>query len=181
MKGMIFTEFLEMGEETFGLAVMDRILDEVETSTGGSYTAVGNYDPAELVAMVVKLSELTETPVADLLTAFGHRIFGLFTNNYGKFFEEANSAFEFLSGIENYIHVEVRKLYPDAELPTFDYPEASNGNEMVMEYQSTRPLADFALGLVQATVAHYGDDVTVEKIDLSDGAGTHARFKLTRQ
>lgn len=29
-------------------------------------------------------------------------------------------AFQFLKNIENYIHVEVRKLYPDAELPTFE-------------------------------------------------------------
>ena len=49
MKGMIFTEFLDMVEERFGLAVADRIIEAGGSSTGGAYTAVGTYDHREMV------------------------------------------------------------------------------------------------------------------------------------
>lgn len=176
---MIFTEFMDMVEETHGLETADRILAVAAPASGGAYTAVGNYDPAELLALVGALSNDQNVPVPDLAVAFGRRIFTMFTRQYGHFFREASDAFTFLGGIENYIHVEVRKLYPDAELPTFSYPEKGD-TRLVMEYRSTRPLAHFAYGLILATVAHYGDEIQVDMQDLSNGAGTAARFSLAR-
>lgn len=179
MKGMVFTEFVAMVENQFGLGMVDDLIDTVEPASGGVYTTVGNYDAGELVALVVALSEKTNTPIPDLLEAFGHRIFALFTQNYGHFFQEAKDSVSFLRGIENYIHVEVRKLYPDAELPQFDYPGEQPG-ALVMEYHSERPLAHFARGLINATVAHYQDPYEVEFEDLSHGKGTDARFTLIK-
>ena len=47
-----------------------------------------------------------------------------------------------------------------------------------MEYRSSRPLAHFAHGLVDGCIAHFGTPIEVVMDDLSDGAGTHARFTL---
>ena len=179
MKGMVFTEFMDLVEETWGLDMSEDLLDTVQPASGGIYTAVGNYPPEEMVAMVSALSEDINTPVPDLLVAFGERIFGLFTEKYGAFFAECSNSFEFLAGIHDHIHVEVRKLYPDAELPDFSYPDAEV-DHMVMDYESTRPLAHFAYGLILSTVKHYGENIEVTMHDLSDGAGTRARFELHR-
>ena len=179
MKGMIFTEFLDLVEETWGLETSEHIIEASQLKSGGIYTAVGNYEAGELLAMVAHLSAKVKIPVADLQVVFGKRIFALFTRNYGRFFTEAKGAFAFLAGIEHYIHVEVRKLYPDAELPSFSYPQHAV-NTLVMEYRSRRPMAHFALGLIQATVAHYGENITVTMDDLSGGIGNAARYTLVR-
>ncbi|MDW1810083.1 heme NO-binding domain-containing protein, partial [Vibrio sp. Vb2362] len=42
MKGIIFTEFMELVEEKFGLDVLDQVLDL--SNDEGVYTAVGSYD-----------------------------------------------------------------------------------------------------------------------------------------
>jgi hypothetical protein len=177
MKGMIFTEFLDMVEGAHGMALTDRVI--ARAGVGGAYTSVGNYPPGELLAMVGALSAETGVPVADLEVAFGKRIFEMFTRKYGRFFAQAGDSFRFLSGIENYIHVEVRKLYPDAELPQFSYPQRSD-SQLVMDYRSSRPLADFAFGLIQATIEHYREAITVTKQPLPGADGTAARFTLTR-
>lgn len=177
MKGMVFTEFLELVEDRFGLEDADAIIEASGSAHGGSYTAVGNYDYQEMVHMVVALSERSGVPVNDLLQVFGEHLFTVFNRKYGNFFDGVNSAFEFLGSIEDTIHVEVRKLYPDAELPSFAYPEQTD-SRLVMDYKSTRPLAHFAKGLITGCIKHFGAPITVDMQDLSDGAGTHARFTL---
>ena len=79
--------------------------------------------------------------------------------------------------VETYIHDEVRKLYPDAELPRFDCQHEQG--EFVMIYRSSRPFADLAHGLVIAAVKHFGDDLAIHREDLGAGNGTAARFTLS--
>ena len=177
MKGMIFTEFLDMVGDRFGLAVKDRVINAAGGAHDGAYTAVGNYDHREMVAMAQELSAATQLPLRDLLIAFGEHVFGVFTQHYGHFFADATGAIPFLSPIESYINVEVRKLYPDAELPTFRYPPCEPG-QLVMEYHSPRPMAAFAEGLVRATVRYFGDPLSLTVEDISGGRGTSARFSL---
>ena len=44
MKGVIFTEFLEMVESHFSPEMADRIITAARLPSGGAYTAVGTYD-----------------------------------------------------------------------------------------------------------------------------------------
>lgn len=180
MKGMIFTEFLDMVEARFGLAVKNQIIRKSRLSTDGAYTTVGNYDHAELVRLCGALSEATGVPVADLLEQFGGQIFGHFTHHYGRFFAHSKSCFEFLGNIESYIHLEVRKLYPDAELPVFTYPVRTD-DRLVMEYRSPRPLGIFAKGLVQAAIKYFEEPLSLATEELSGGEWKAVRFTLTRK
>lgn len=175
---MVFTEFLDMVDERFGLATKLTLVDASGSATGGAYTAVGSYDHREMVRMVMALGERSGVPAHELLIVFGEHIFGVFTRNYGQFFDGAKGSLDFLARIEDYIHVEVRKLYPDAELPSFRYPPCPAGT-LVMEYSSPRPLAPFAEGLVRAALKHFNDGVGYRVEDTSGGAGTGARFTLT--
>jgi hypothetical protein len=179
VKGIVFTEFLEMVEDKFGLAVADRIIAESELSTGGAYTAVGTYDHQELARMLVNLGEATSVPVPDLLRTFGRHLFGRFYAGYPRFFEGVTTAFDFMENIESYIHPEVRKLYPDAQLPSFssDRPEP---NKLTLVYRSERRLADFAEGLIMGCGDHFNEKIDIQREDLSEGAGAHVRFLLTK-
>lgn len=180
MKGIVFCEFVEMLEQEFSADMADEIISGAALESGGAYTTVGTYDHHEMLALVTQLSEKTGTPVPDLVEAFGRYLFGRFVDLYPAFFEGVDGAFSFLDRIEEHVHVEVLKLYPDAELPTFD-TSRTDDNTMVMVYQSTRPFADLARGLIKGCIAHYGEPVDVQMEDLSDEGRTHVRFTLMRQ
>jgi hypothetical protein len=74
----------------------------------------------------------------------------------------------------------VRKLYSEAELPTFAC-ETPRPDQLSMTYRSTRPFAALAEGLIRGCIAHYGEPIEVGVEDLSDEAGTAALFLLTRK
>lgn len=180
MKGMIFTEFLEMIEEQHGLALKHQVIRDADVTDGGAYTSVGNYDHQELVALITALAAATGRPAHALFQQFGQRLFEYFVRNYGHFFRSATGCFEFLSRTESYLHVEVRKLYSDAQLPAFR-TLSHESSRLVMEYQSPRPLAAFAEGLVRACILHFKEPVDLRVDDLSAGKGTAARFTLVRE
>lgn len=66
-----------------------------------------------------------------LLRTFGHYKFNTFVKGYPVFFSDKNHAFEFLESIDNHIHVEERKLYPDAVLPSFESEVNDKGMKMI--------------------------------------------------
>jgi hypothetical protein len=180
MKGVVFTELLEMVENKFSPEMADRIIEAADLPSGGVYTAVGTYDHREMIQLVSCLSQETGIPSAELVRAFGLHLFGRFHTIFPKYFEDVSSVFDFLQRVDHYIHVEVRKLYPDAELPSFDCDTSQPGC-LRLTYRSSRPFAALAEGLIQGCVAHYGEAVDIAMEDLSDGAGTAARFVLTKK
>ena len=179
MKGLVFCEFVEMLVKQVSPELADEIISSTHLVSGGAYTSVGTYDHHEMLALVTRLSEQTGKPAPDLVVAFGRYLFGRFFELYPVFFENIDGAFGFLARIEEHVHAEVLKLYPDAELPTFD-TSRSDEDTMIMIYRSTRPFADLALGLIQGCIAHYGEPVDVAMEDLSDESRTHVRFTLKR-
>jgi hypothetical protein len=180
MKGVVFTEFLEMVEARFSPEMADRIIVGAELSSGGVYTTVGTYDHREMIQLVSCLSKETGISPAELVRSFGTHLFGRFHTMFPKYFEGVTSSFEFLQRIDHYIHIEVGKLYPDAELPSFDCDTSQPGC-LRLTYRSSRPFAALAEGLIRGCVAHYGEAVDIAMEDLSDGTGTGARFVLTKK
>ena len=155
MKGVIFTTFNQMIEEKFGLDMWDELIDRVDPPSGGAYTAVDTYDDAELVAMVKELAGITQTPLPDLLFAFGQYAFKPLAASYPGAIRPDMDAKEFLQSVHDVIHVEVKKLYPDAVLPTFTYEDPAP-DRLVMIYDSPRKMCPLAQGLVQGAAAHFG-------------------------
>jgi Haem-NO-binding len=179
MKGIVFTEFIEMVEAKFGYEVVDELLSETPLPSGGAYTAIGTYSHHEMVALVVGLSKKTSTPLPTLLYSFGQYLFQTFVKVYGQFFEHTTDAFSFLESIENYIHVEVQKLYPDAELPRFS-TQRINDNTLEMIYQSERSMGDLAEGLIAASIKYFNEKATIRRELMGEG-GKKERFLITRK
>lgn len=175
MKGMVFTEFLEMVETKFSTDMVDNILDEANPASGGAYTSVGTYDHRELVDLVVALSKHTDIPVPSLVKTYGQHLFTVFANNYQNFFEGVPDAFTFLNGIEEVIHAEVIKLYPDAELPTFHCKR--DGNLLYMTYHSNRHFADLAEGLILGSAAYFNETFKIDREEMDENT---TLFTLTK-
>ena len=180
MKGIVFTEFIEMVEERYGLEVVDRIIENAGLESGGAYTAVGTYNPGEMASLLGQLSAQVGVGVPELLRGFGEHLFGRLAMSYGGLLEGAESAFDLLERIDGVIHPEVRKLYPDAELPSFETKRVG-ADRLVMTYRSPRGLADLAEGLIRGCARWYGQEIEVVREDLSGGKHTRERFTLTRR
>ena len=177
MKGIVFTEFFSMIEEAHGYEMVDKLIEKSSLASGGIYTAVGTYDHNEMVTLVIKLSEELKTPVSDLLLIFGKHLFNTLSSTYSDFFTEHSNAFDFLESVENHIHVEVRKLYPEAQLPTFDTKRIGN-DQLEMIYRSERKMSDIALGLIEKSMVYYSSPCDIEK-RLIEEDGSIVQFLIT--
>lgn len=180
MKGIVFCEFVEMMEKEFSPEMADEIISRAELDSGGAYTAVGTYDHHEMLTLVTRLSDKVGIPVPKLVNAFGQYLFSRFAVLYPVFFEGIDGAFSFLSRVDEHVHAEVLKLYPDAELPSFETSQP-DADTLIMVYRSNRPFADLAHGLIDGCIAHYGEAVEVKIEDLSENGRSHVHFTLKRK
>lgn len=181
MKGVVFTELLDMVEDRFSPLLADRVIARAALPHGGAYTSVGTYDHSEMARLVQALSVETGKPVGQLLGAFGEHMAERFRFRFPQFFEASPCLFDFLSSIDSVIHVEVRKLYHDAELPSF-VVEQRDDHAMTLLYRSSRHLEDLAEGLMRGCAAHYGEPVDIERDQVTTADGTRAtRFRVTHR
>lgn len=178
MKGIVFTELLQLVDATLGMNACERLIDAAQLPSGGAYTSVGTYPHAEMVALLTQLSAVTATPVEGLLRDFGEHLFGRFAVLFPHFLAGVGTTLEFAERVDGVIHREVRKLYPDAELPKFDH-ERLSASRLILTYRSARPLADLAEGLLLGCARHFGETLLIERCTLESGPLFAVRFDLT--
>ena len=178
MKGIVFTEFLELVEDKFGLEVVDEIISKSQLKSKAIYTSVGTYDFSEMLQLLQHLSENTGISTDKLLLVYGEHFFSVLKKNYSGLIKNFKDPIEMLSSIEKHIHVEVKKIYPDAELPNFETVEKTN-TSLIMIYRSSRAMHHFGLGLMNKTFEHFNAsaNIVLEKIKED---GTEVKFIITK-
>lgn len=178
MKGIVFTEFLDLVEDKFSLEMVDKIITSSELESGGIYTSVGTYRFSEMLQLLQHLSKNTGISIDDLLLVYAEHFFGVLEESYPGLLATYNDPIEMLSSIENHIHVEVRKIYPDAELPTFEVVEKSK-DSLVMIYKSSRAMHHFGLGLMNKTFEHFNSTASIVLEKLKND-GTEVKFVINK-
>lgn len=161
MKGIVFTNFFEMVEDRLGYELVDQLIEATELATNGAYTTVGTYDHNELLSLVGNLHKLTEVPFNDLLVTYGQYLFPKLMLIDPEMVKQFSSTFELVAAVDSIIHVEVKKLYPDAELPNFEVIKQDK-SELQVSYTSCRPFAYLANGLILGCAQHYNEELAVE-------------------
>ena len=179
MKGIVFTELLDMLDQQMSMEEIEALIDEADLPSGGAYSAVGTYDYQEILTLVSLLSQKINVPVEDLKHAFGKFLFGSFVKKYPVFFHEEDTVFDVLSRIEDTIHVEVAKLYPDAELPQFEH-EFLEDKHMRLTYRSRRPFSSLAEGLITGCIAYHEENITISRQDYREGEWYVTVFNLEK-
>ncbi len=144
----------EMVEQQMGMAEWNAVLDE--TGYSGSYTAAGLYDDAELLTIVGTLSERSGIPISDLVFAFGQFMFPAFSERYPELIDKDMGFLNFLATIDEVIHVEVKKLYPDASTPDFEHQRITE-NSLLLRYHSERQLCRLAEGLISGAAEFFDE------------------------
>lgn len=178
MKGIVFTEFLEIVEEQIGPEQLEELIAASSLPNAGAYTAVGTYDHAEILRMVEQLSLITGSDRPRLLLAFGEHLFHRLAATHPQFFAGVQDAFALLSQVGPHIHHEVLKLYPEAELPSIETVRL-DARRLELIYRSSRPFGDLAEGLIRGCISHFRVPMSLTREDLSITSGHSVRFTIS--
>jgi len=162
MKGIIFTSLNDMIEEKYGLETWSKVLDKVNPTSKGIYTAGGTYNDDELKAYVTELAKLENLTPNQTLEAFGIYLFPVLASKYPVFIPKGITFKEFMKSIDKIIHVEVNKLYPEAALPTLSYEDPAP-NQLIIIYRSPRKLCALAKGLTQGAANHFKVSIQIQE------------------
>lgn len=168
MKGVIFNLLEEAVLEQLGDGVWEDLLDAADAR--GAYTSLGSYPDAEILRLVDAASAALGKTPAEILRWFGQAAAPGLAKRYPALFDDQRNARSFLLVLNTIIHPEVRKLYPGAVCPHFQYQEENDG-ALVLGYNSPRKLCALAEGLILGGAAHFGETVAVsQRACMHDGA-----------
>jgi hypothetical protein len=158
MKGVIFNIVEEIVAEHFGRDTWDALLDSA--GVDGAYTALGNYDDAQLSKIVDAAAAALSLPVDDVLRFVGRNAFARLADRYRNYPEGMTSSRDLLHHLNDVIHPQVLALYPGAKPPEFSSEDRSE-TELVLRYTSQRGLCHLAEGLAAGAAAAFDEDATV--------------------
>lgn len=174
MKGLVFTTFFDFVDERFGAVMLDEIINHAQLPHGGAYTSVGTYPFDEMVALITGLVRLSGRSMRTLLEQFGEYCFACWVRKFPALFADRD-LFDVLADIDNFHETEVRRLYPDAELPSFVVADRSSSH-VLLDYRSCKPLADLAVGVIRGAGEHLKAPVNVTY----SAVGEAIRFRVER-
>jgi len=170
MKGIIFNLAEEVLTQAHGSEVWDSILERA--GVDGAYTSLGSYADQELIALVRAASEITGIEDATVVRQVGEGAMPLLAQRYPLFFTPHTSTRAFVLTVNEIIHPEVRKLYPGADAPEFDF-DTSDADVLVLGYRSSRRLCALAEGFIAGAARHYGEVADMEQVQcMNDGAAS---------
>ena len=157
MKGIVFNLLEQLVTREHGPDAWDDLLDAA--GLDGAYTSLGSYEDAELGALVGAAADALDLPPAGVVRWFGRSAMPLFAESHPHFFTGHHGTRSFLLTVNAMIHPEVRKLYPGAGVPDFQYER--DGDRLVMLYRSDRRMCAFAEGLIEGAADHFGEAVAI--------------------
>lgn len=160
MKGIVFNLLQEVVSREHGEDTWDSLLETAGLE--GAYTAVGSYPDEDLATLVSTAAAALGLTEDDIVRWFGRKAQPLLYDKYPQFFEGHESAIPFVLTLNEVIHPEVRKLFPGAYVPEFEFGvEKTSQGQLVLSYVSRRRLCSFAEGLLEGAADHYGEVVDV--------------------
>jgi heme-NO-binding protein len=159
MKGVVFNLLEQLVARDYGEETWDALLDASDLD--GVYTSLGSYPDEDLMKLVGAAADELDMSSDQVTRWLGRNALPLFAVRYPQLFEPHDSTRSFALTLNEIIHPEVRKLYPGADVPEFDF--ATRDGVLVMGYRSPRKLCAFAEGLLHGAADHYGERLTIEQ------------------
>ena len=159
MKGVIFNLLEQVVSAEHGEDAWEDLLDQ--TGASGAFTAVGSYPDETLMALVGAACERFGTTADELVRWFGRSAMPLLAERYPIFFQHEHTV-PFLLTLNEVIHPEVRKLFPGAYAPSFEF-DATVPDGIALAYRSHRNLCSFAEGLIEGAADHFREVATIEQ------------------
>jgi hypothetical protein len=176
MKGIIFNLLEEVVTQEFGEATWDQLLEAAQVD--GTFTSLGNYPDADLFKLVGAASAALKQPPDAVVRWFGVKALPLLAKKYPGFFDKHRTTRPFILTLNGIIHPEVRKLYPGADTPDFDF-DTSSPDLLVMIYRSKRKLCALVEGFVEGAAGHFGETVGMQHPQCMHRGDEHCRLEFS--
>ena len=158
MKGIMFNILEDFICENWGDEKYEEILALCPLKTKEPYVGPGSYPDSDLTTIAAQASDVLGVPLNEALRLLGAFAFTKFAEKFPEFIEHTTSARDFLLTVDSVIHVEVKKLYPDAVTPKFSYQDLSE-SQLIIVYRSHRRLCALMEGLIDGVANHFGTKI----------------------
>lgn len=176
MKGVVFNILEDMVTERGGLHLWQKVLDKAGVE--GGYTAVATYGDEELFEIVGVVVEELGLPAEEVIGAFGVYMFGQLARRYPAFVDNCDDFFSFLESIDSVIHLEVRKLMTETQLPSIECIRQSD-TELLINYSSPRKLCILAEGLIYGAAEQYGKKIKIDHPVCMHKSADHCELRVS--
>lgn len=177
MYGMIHRAAREFALQLLDEQVWQSILTKINLDNG-HFISGQHYSDEDTFALIGALSEQLDTPVPDLLTAFG-RYWIKFTgqSDYAAALAMAgDDLVTFLSNLDE-LHHGIQANMPDARLPSFSVQSADDGQIILLYISERQGLEAFVEGLLQGLLEKFSEPGVISR-QLTD-AGVEFRIDRT--
>ena len=176
MKGVVFNLLEQLVRREFGDAEWDRVRQDANVDAF-AFTSTDSYPDAVLRSLVAAVGKLAQKTPGEALQWFGRHAMPLLAEQYPHFFTSQNSARSFVLTLNDIIHPEVRRLYPGAYVPEFDF-DTSIPDALTLGYRSPRKLCALAHGFIEGAADHFGEIVVVEQVQCMHRGDAKCVFQI---
>ena len=176
MKGIIFNLLEGVTTAQCGEDTWDDVLEQAAVE--GAYTAIGSYPDGEFMALLASVP-MAELDTSERLRWFGRGAMPTLYGRYPMFFDAHSSTRPFLLTLNDVIHAEVRKLYPGATVPVFDFADdPADPDVLLLGYRSPRRLCMLAEGFVLGAADFFGEDVRISQDVCMLSGADHCQLRV---
>ena len=181
MKGIVFVKFNDFIVEHWGEQFWDELMTAADLPSEGAFTSTLRYNDQELFTLFELIVEKKNISGKELQMLFGYWFFKAI---YPHTPPSANAqdfqdVFKFLHGVQNMIHIEVNKLYPDVLLPEFIFIDETP-TTLTFHYKSPRQLCFFCEGLVHGLAKHLSQKVEVSQPECQHEGNKRCLIKVVK-
>lgn len=176
MKGIVFNLLEEVVTQHLGEETWDQLLTAAEVD--GVFTSLGNYPDEHLFKLVGAASTALNKSPNEIVRWFGAKAMPLLARKYPPLFSRHTTTRAFILTLNSIIHPEVRKLYPGADVPDFEF-DTTSPDTLVMHYWSKRKMCALAEGLSEGAAEHFGETVSIHHPECMHRGDTRCRLELS--
>jgi hypothetical protein len=156
VKGIVFNLVEGVVRTEHGDDVWDQVVDDAGVT--GAYTSLGSYPDEDLMAIAGTVAVRLGTDPSSVVRHVGHQSIATLSERYPEFFAPHDNVRSFLLTLNDIIHPEVRKLYPGALVPDFEF-RSDDPAVLELAYHSDRGRCDLAEGLILGAADHYAQRI----------------------
>jgi len=178
MQGSIYTAFSDMVIEQMGMEQWNELIEQTLPPSHGVYTSGAQYQDSELINMVNALSNKTGIEHEQLMEKFGLFLFKKLYDSSPVDVSNLENLKSFLLAIDKVIHVEVKRLHPNAYLPSFEY-ENLNEDTLIMYYRSKRKLCHVSIGLIFGAADQFNETITISHPECMHHGATRCKLVIS--
>ena len=177
MKGVLFNVVEDVVTEVFSADVWDDVVDRA--GVGGAYTSLGTYPDAELVHLVDETAAAAKKSVPDTLRLAGHLGFAHLVRRSPHLLDGLDDWKAVLNSLDDIIHPEVRKIYPESDVPGF--ATEPDGDALMVVYTSRRRLCALAEGLMTGSGKWFDTDLSVTHLECVHAGDSRCLMRVCEQ